>query len=200
MDIKCGWLEIILGPMFSGKTEELLKKLEWYQYSGEPALLVKVSLDRRYSDTEVVTHSGLKKTAQVIEPTYDSFIKLEKEFDKVKIIGIDEFEFFEDSDKLVTEIVGLSNEKIVILAALNYNFRGEPWPIVEKIKSYVDHYTSKEAVCTYKDPFTGEICGNLATRTQRLINGNPAHRDSPTILVGGKEMYEARCKRHHIVP
>lgn len=200
MDTRCGWLEIILGPMFSGKSEELLKKLEWYQYRGEQTLLIKLSLDHRYSSTEVVTHSGLKRTAKVIEPNYESFMKLEKELNSVSVIGIDEFEFFEDSDELVSEIVRLSNEKTVILAALNFNFRGEPWPIVEKIKRYVDHYTSKEAVCTYKDPATGEVCGNPATRTQRLIDGKPAPRDSPTILVGGREMYEARCKRHHIVP
>ena len=199
MEVECAWLEIIIGPMFSGKSSELLRRLELYEYSGHPTLLIKPVLDYRYSKTKVVTHSGLKRTALIVEPTYESFMNLEKELKKVKILGIDEFQFFEDSDELVSEIVRLSNEKHVFISALNYDFRGEPWSIVKRILPYADHYTSLEAICTYKDPSTGMTCGNKATRTQRLINGHPAPKDRPLILIGGKESYEARCKRHHIV-
>jgi len=198
MDVEC-WLEIIIGPVFSSKSSELIRRLEHYEYAGYPTVLIKPVLDPKDSK-KVVTHSGLEKSALTIKPTYEEFMELEEKLKKVEVFGIDDFQFFEDSDELVSEISDLANEKRVYIASLNFTFLGEPWPATKRILPCADHYTSLEAICTYKYP-NGNICGNKATRSQRLTReGNLAPSNSPLILIGGKYIHEARCKTHYTVP
>jgi len=200
MSSEHGWLKIYRGPMFCAKSDSLLRELRKYDIAGVSTLLIKPILDIRYSANEVVTHDGLSKTALPIGTTYEAFMKIEEELNSVYVIGIDEFQFFENSKELVLKIRKLSMRKRVILASLNLNFRGEPWDITKEIEPYADSIVTLTAICTHKDS-KGKICGEDATRTQRLTpEGKPAPYNSPLVVIGGKDIYEARCKRHHIVP
>ncbi|MEM0021637.1 MAG: thymidine kinase [Fervidicoccaceae archaeon] len=192
-------LTIIVGPMFSGKTTELLRMLTRYRMAGYSTILVKPSIDRRYSDREVVSHDGLKMEALVIEPNFNGLLSVAEELKSADVIGIDELQFFEYNSKIVDFLLRISLEKRIFAAALNLDFRGEPWEIVKELLPRADEIISLQAVCTYIDPRTGKRCGSPATRTQRLIDGKAAPRDAPRILIGGRESYEPRCRRHHEV-
>ncbi|MEM2021258.1 MAG: thymidine kinase [Zestosphaera sp.] len=192
-------LYVITGPMFAGKTTELLRILNKYRIAGYRTLLVKPSIDKRYSLREVVSHDGIRMEALAIEPTLSDLLRVSEVLYSHDVIGFDEFQFFEYRRGLVDFILRLSDEKTVYVASLNLDFRGEPWEIVKELLPYADEIQTLYAVCTYVDPETGRKCGKPASRTQRLIDGKPAPYESPRILVGGKESYEARCRKHHFV-
>ncbi len=188
-----GFLEVITGPMFAGKTTELIKRIERQIFAKRKAALFKPSIDNRYSESEVVAHNGLRYDAFVI-PTDEEGVKTIEEITKrerFEVIGVDEVQFFPMS------IVGMLDELAdsgvyVIASGLNLDFKGDPFPVTRELLVRADNIVYLTAICT--------VCGTLATRTQRLINGKPAPRNSPVILVGGRESYEARCRRHHIIP
>lgn len=192
-------LTVIVGPMFSGKTTELLRLLNRYRLAGYRAVLLKPSIDTRYSEREVVSHDGLKMESITVNPSYEGLISALETLRDADTIGIDEFQFFENDHRIIDLILELSLERKVFVAALNLDFRGEPWEIVKELLPRADEIISLQAVCTYIDPKTGKRCGAPATRTQRLIDGKPAPRDAPRILIGGRESYEPRCRRHHEV-
>lgn len=196
--MSCG-LYVITGPMFAGKTTELLRILNKYRIAGYKTLLVKPSIDRRYSDREVVSHDGIRMEALAVEPSLDGLARVAEVLYSHDVVGFDEFQFFEYSRGLVDFILKLSSERLVYVASLNLDFRGEPWEVVKELLPYADEVQTLYAVCTYVDPETGRKCGKPASRTQRLIDGRPAPYDSPRILVGGKESYEARCRKHHFI-
>lgn len=187
-----GALVVITGPMFSGKTTELIRQLERSYYAKRKAAIFKPSLDKRYSEKEVVSHNGLRYPAIVVpndeEGVYEIYSKVHEL--GIDVVCIDEGQFFpiqlvEVAEKLVEE------GKLVFVAGLNLDFRGEPFETIKELLARADDIIHLKAVCT--------VCGLDATRTQRLINGEPAPYDSPKILVGGKEVYEARCRKHHVV-
>ncbi|WP_461862761.1 thymidine kinase [Thermococcus sp.] len=188
-----GFLEVITGPMFAGKTTELIKRIERQIFAKRKAALFKPSIDNRYSESEVVAHNGLRYDAFVI-PTDEEGVKTIEEITKrerFEVIGVDEVQFFPMS------IVGMLDELAdsgvyVIASGLNLDFKGDPFPVTRELLVRADNIVYLTAICT--------VCGAPATRTQRLINGKPAPRNSPVILVGGRESYEARCRRHHIIP
>ena len=188
-----GFLEVITGPMFAGKTTELIKRIERQIFAKRKAALFKPSIDNRYSESEVVAHNGLRYDAFVI-PTDEGGVKTIEEITKrerFEVIGVDEVQFFPMS------IVGMLDELAdsgvyVIASGLNLDFKGDPFPVTRELLVRADNIVYLTAICT--------VCGAPATRTQRLINGKPAPRNSPVILVGGRESYEARCRRHHIIP
>ncbi len=192
-------LYVITGPMFAGKTTELLRILNKYRIAGYRTLLVKPSIDERYSSREVVSHDGIRMEALVIEPTLSDLVRVSEVLHSHDVIGFDEFQFFEYNRGLVDFILELSDERTTYVASLNLDFRGEPWEIVKELLPYADEIQTLYAVCTYVDPETGRKCGKPASRTQRLIDGKPAPYESPRILVGGKESYEARCRKHHFI-
>lgn len=188
-----GFLEVITGPMFAGKTTELIKRIERQIFAKRKAALFKPAIDTRYSEDHVVAHNGLRYEAFVV-PTgregVERIVELSRE-GAYEVIGIDEVQFFHPS------IVGALNELAdsgvyVIVSGLNLDFRGEPFEVTRELLVRADNVVYLTAVCT--------VCGRPATRSQRLINGKPAPRDSPVILVGGSESYEARCRLHHEVP
>ncbi|WP_457751839.1 thymidine kinase [Thermococcus sp.] len=188
-----GILEVITGPMFAGKTTELIKRVERQIFAKKKAALFKPSIDNRYSENEVVAHNGLRYEAFVIPTNVDGVRKMAEITRKegYEVIGVDEVQFFPD------EIVGMLEELAdsgvyVIASGLNLDFKGDPFPVTKELLVRADNIIYLTAVCT--------VCGKPATRTQRLINGKPAPRDSPVIMVGGRESYEARCREHHIVP
>ncbi|MEM1682284.1 MAG: thymidine kinase [Sulfolobales archaeon] len=192
-------LRVIIGPMFSGKTTELLRVLRKYAIAGYRVVLVKPSTDTRYSSSKVVSHDGLEMDALVVEPTIDGLKKVHNILLDHDIIGIDEYQFFNYSKELIRFLLDLSNDKLVIVAALNLDFRGEPWEVVKEILPYADDIKVLRAVCTHVGR-DGRRCGRPAVRTQRLLDGRPAPYNSPRVLIGGRESYEARCRKHHEVP
>lgn len=192
-------LYVIIGPMFAGKTTELLRSINKYRLAGYRTLMIKPSIDIRYSDKDVVSHDGIKMEAVVVSPNANGLKSALNLVESADVIGIDEFHFFEYSKEIVELLLKLSGEKLVIIASLNLDFRGQPWEIVKEILPYADEIRTLQAVCTYVDPVTGKKCGMPATRTQRLVDGKPAPPESPRVLVGGKETYEARCRKHHFI-
>ena len=188
-----GFLEVITGPMFAGKTSELIKRIERQAYAKRKVALFKPSIDNRYSTSDVVAHNGLRYKAYVV-PTDGNGVQMIVDLtsrEGFEVIGVDEVQFFP------MEIVGALNELAdrgvyVIASGLNLDFKAEPFPVMRELLVRADNIVYLTAVCT--------VCGRPATRSQRLIDGKPAPRDSPVIMVGGKESYEARCRLHHEVP
>ena len=188
-----GFLEVITGPMFAGKTSELIKRIERQAYAKRKVALFKPSIDNRYSTSDVVAHNGLRYKAYVV-PTDENGVRMIVDLtsrEGFEVIGVDEVQFFP------MEIVGALNELAdrgvyVIASGLNLDFKAEPFPVMKELLIRADNIVYLTAVCT--------VCGRPATRSQRLIDGKPAPRDSPVIMVGGKESYEARCRLHHEVP
>ena len=188
-----GTIEVIVGPMFAGKTSELIRRIVRESYAKKKVGIFKPSIDVRYSRENVVSHDGLSYPAFVVPTSKEGVWKiyeLAKEND-LDVVGVDEAHFF--PLELVNVCEKLANEGVrVIVAGLNLDFRGEPFETVKELLARADDITYLTAVCT--------VCGAPATRTQRLIDGKPAPYDSPRIVVGGKELYEARCRKHHVVP
>ncbi|HUI86758.1 MAG TPA: thymidine kinase [Nitrososphaerales archaeon] len=179
-------LEVIIGPMFSGKTSELIRLVEREVYAKRKGAIFKPSFDKRYSVKDVVTHNGLHYAAYLIHASEDGIEKIPRLVSKGKIdvVGIDEVQFF--PDKIVRLLDDLASEKLVIACGLNMSFKAEPFANTMELAARADRVRYLSAVCV--------VCGSEATRTQRLIGGKPAPKDSPTIVVGGKEIYEPRCR------
>lgn len=185
-------LEVIIGPMFSGKTSELIRLVEREIYAKRKGGIFKIAFDKRYSATQVVTHNGLKYDAYTVASSDDGVKRIEKlsKSNRLDAVGVDEVNFFPES---VVEVLDrLADERRVIACGLNLNFRAEPFQTTMELAARADRVRYLSAVCV--------VCGQEATRTQRLIAGKPAPRDSPTIVVGGKEMYEPRCRTCYAPP
>lgn len=186
--VQGGWIEVVCGSMFSGKSEELIRRVKRAQFAKQQIAVFKPEIDDRYSDEAVVSHNG---TTVIANPVASS-AHIEQ-FDKTNydIIAIDEAQFFDDG--IVETVMALADEGFrVIIAGLDQDFRGEPFGPMPRLMAVAEHVTKLQAVCT--------VCGSPASRTQRLIDGVPAGYDDPVILVGASEAYEARCRQHHEVP
>lgn len=183
-----GWIEVVCGSMFSGKSEELIRRVRRAQYAKQRIVVFKPEIDDRYSEEAVVSHNG---TTVIAYPVANSS-HIEKFITGAyDVIAIDEAQFFDDG--IVKVAMGLADRGFrVIIAGLDQDFRGEPFGPMPHLMAVADFVTKLHAVCT--------VCGSSASRTQRLINGTPAGYDDPVILVGAAEAYEARCRRHHEVP
>ena len=184
---KEGWIEVITGCMFAGKTEELIRRINVLQFAKKKIVVFKPSIDNRYSDTKVVSHAGTSVESYVIKHA-NEILPLVGDAD---VIAIDEVQFFDD------EVVDICNYladqgKRVMCAGLDMDFRGEPFSIMPRLVTQAEFVTKLTAVCTK--------CGAPATRTQRIVNGQPANFTDPIILVGASESYEARCRHCHEVP
>ena len=180
-------LEVVAGPMFAGKTSELIRLVEREVYAKKHAGIFKPSFDTRYSAKEVVTHNGLRYSAFVVPADKAGISKIRSTSAKanLNVVAVDEIQFFPMS--IVKTCVTLADDgKRVIVSGLNLNFRGEPFPTTLEFLSIADKVVFLTAVCV--------ICGGEASRTQRLIGGKPAPKDSPIVVIGGKELYEPRCR------
>ncbi len=186
---KHGRLEIICGSMFSGKTEELMRRLNRAEYAKQNVLTIKHKIDQRKSQTCITSHNGRERLAFTIDNTFESLNKiLELANKNISVVGIDELHFF--PIELVTIICKLIEKgKRVIISGLDLDFRGEPFKITSLLLSIADEVTKLKAICT--------TCGQDAYLTQRIINGNPAKYTDPIILVGAEECYQARCRNCH---
>ena len=183
-----GWVEIICGSMFSGKSEELIRRVRRTQFAKQKIAVFKPRLDNRYSEEEVVSHNGAKVIAIPVERSKDIWDYVSDEYD---VIGIDEAQFFDEG--IVDVVQRLANHGFrVIVAGLDQDFRGEPFGPMPTLMAMAELVTKLQAVC--------QVCGSPASRTQRLINGQPAGYEDPVILIGATEAYEPRCRHHHEVP
>lgn len=189
MQLKDGWLEVISGNMYAGKTEELLRRVKRIEYSKKKVVVFKPKIDNRYSDDEVVSHNNVRTKSIIISNGKELMDNLPNPLPYA--IAIDEVQFFKDD--IIKVIESLADRGVrVIVAGLDCDFRGEPFGIMPELLARAECVTKLSAIC--------QVCGAPATRTQRLINGVPAKYNDPIILVGAKEQYEARCRHCHMVP
>jgi thymidine kinase len=181
-----GWLEVVCGPMFSGKSEELIRRLRRAEIAGQRALIVKPRIDDRYDIGHVVSHAGAKMRAVAVSRPED----IPGIADGYDAVGIDEVQFFSG------EIVGVIERLVdrgarVVVAGLDQDFRGLPFGSLPELLCRAELVDKLQAVC--------HRCGGPATMTQRLVDGRPAATDGETIVVGALDSYEARCRACHEV-
>lgn len=183
-----GWVELVCGSMFSGKTEELIRRLTRAEIAKQKVQVFKPKLDDRYEAAKLSSHGGSYYEATVVENAAEIATYVDDDTD---VIAIDEVQFF---DWTIAELCDrLANKgRRVILAGLDMDFRGEPFGPMPLLMAQAEAVDKLQAICM--------VCGAPASRTQRLIDGRPANYDDPVILVGASEVYEARCRRHHEVP
>lgn len=183
-----GRVEVICGSMFSGKTEELIRRVRRAQIAKQQAQVFKPSIDVRYSTERVTSHNGQDYDAR---PCTDSHEIAGCISSDTTVVAIDEAQFFDN--ELIPLVESLAARGVrVILAGLDLDFRGEPFGPIPRLMALAEDVTKLHAICT--------VCAEDACRTQRLVNGKPAGYDDPIILVGAAEAYEARCREHHVVP
>ena len=186
--MKQGSIELICGSMFSGKSEELIRRIRRAQYGKQNIIVFKPAIDNRYSKETIMTHNGNSINAHPVKSLTDIIEKLTPTID---VVGIDEVQFFEK--EIVDLVSQLADQGYrVILAGLDTNFRGEPFGVMPELMALSESVTKLNAICPQ--------CGADASRTQRLIDGKPANYDDPIIKIGAAESYEPRCRKCHRVP
>lgn len=184
---KKGWIEVITGPMFAGKSEELIRRIKRLEYAHKKTLVFKPKIDNRYSENEIVSHSKIKTRSINIETVQDILKYVDRD---TEAVVIDEVQFLDH--EIVHVVEDLANRGIrVIVAGLDRDFRGEPFQNMPELLALAEDVTKLTAICMR--------CGAPATRTQRLVNGEPASYDDPIIIVGASESYEPRCRHCHEV-
>ncbi len=188
MKEKTGSIEVICGSMFCGKTDELIRRLRRATIARQKVQVFKPAIDNRFDLEKVTSHAGSAFDATPVSDSEEIIKRLDPQ---TTVVGIDEAQFF---DPMLVEVVEtLANRGLrVIVAGLDMNFKGEPFGCMPLIMSRAEKVEKLQAICM--------ICGEPASRTQRLVNGKPARYDDPVIIVGASEMYEARCRLHHEVP
>ncbi len=183
-----GWLELIVGPMFSGKSEELIRRVTRALIAKQQVQVFKPKLDNRYDAVAVASHNGRTLDALAIADVSEVGRYLE---DDTQVVAFDEGQFL--TQDLVTLALDLADDgKRVIVAGLDLDFRAEPFGPIPELLARAELVDKLTAVCTR--------CGHAATRSQRLLGGHPAPYDAPVVQVGAAESYEPRCRRCHSVP
>lgn len=182
-----GWIEVIAGPMFSGKSEELIRRVRRALIARQSVLVFKPRLDNRYHESHVVSHDGKQVAAIPVE----SAAEMEAHLDPLpQVVAVDEVQFLDRGLLSLVERLAAQGVR-VILAGLDLDFRGEPFGLMPELLARAEFVEKLSAICPR--------CGAPATRTQRLVNGKPARYSDPVILVGAEEHYEPRCRACHEV-
>ncbi|PTX62494.1 thymidine kinase [Melghirimyces profundicolus] len=182
-----GWIEVICGGMFSGKSEELIRRIRRARIARQNVAVFKPAVDTRYRPEAVTSHNGIQTDAMMLEKATQIWEKISPE---INVVAIDEVQFFED--EVVTVAQTLADRGIrVICAGLDQDFRGVPFGPTPTLMAVAEYVTKLQAICVR--------CGGSASRTQRLLNGRAAGTDGPVIQVGASEQYEARCRHCHEV-
>ncbi|MDE8072121.1 thymidine kinase [Erysipelothrix rhusiopathiae] len=182
-----GYIEVITGCMFAGKTEELIRRINVLKFAHKNIIVFKPAVDNRYSDSKVVSHAGTSVQSVVVDKATDILKYVTKETD---VVAIDEVQFFDEEIVKVCDHLALEGKRVMV-AGLDMDFRGEPFGVIPKLMTTAEFVTKLTAVCTE--------CGAPATRTQRLVNGKPVSYHDPVVMIGASESYEARCRHDHIV-
>jgi thymidine kinase len=184
-----GWVEVITGVMFSGKSEELQRRVRRSLIAGRQVQVFKSQLDDRYGGVGVISsHDGHQIEAR---PVHHSSQVAEQIDPDTQVVAVDEAQFLDEG--VVSVANALADRGVrVIVAGTDMDFRGEPFGPIPSLLAVAERIDKLHAICM--------VCGDLATRNQRLIGGEPAPAEGPTIQVGGSESYEARCRACHAVP
>lgn len=183
-----GWIELICGSMFSGKSEELIRRVKRAEIARQKVQVFKPVIDNRYGMMQVSSHSGAHVDAMPVATAAEILAQANPYAD---VVAIDEVQFF---DAAICEVCNeLADQgKRVILAGLDMDFRGEPFGPMPTLLAMAEEVSKLHAICME--------CGAPATRTQRLIDGRPADYHDPLIVIGASEGYQARCRKCHVVP
>ena len=183
-----GWIEVICGSMFSGKTEELIRRVRRAQIARQKVQVFKPRLDDRYQVEKVASHNGVHLDAVVVREAREILQLVDSDTD---VVVIDEGQFFDWTIADVCNFLADDGRRVII-AGLDTDFRGEPFGPMPLLMAQAERVDKLQAICV--------VCGAPASRSQRLINGRPAFYDDPIIMVGADEVYEARCRHCHQVP
>jgi len=182
-----GSIEVITGSMFCGKTDELIRRLRRATIAKQRVLVFKPAIDDRYDEVKVTSHAGSAFDAVPIVHAAQVFDRINGD---TTVVAIDEAQFFDDQIVHVTQDLAEKGVRVIV-AGLDTDFRGEPFGPMPVIMAKAERVDKLHAICME--------CGEPASRTQRLVNGEPARYDDPVVIVGASEMYEARCRKHHQV-
>jgi thymidine kinase len=174
--------------MFSGKTDELIRRLVRATIARQKVQVFKPAIDVRYAVEKVTSHAGSDYDAIPVENAADVRDKIDSD---TTVVAIDEAQFFDPDIVPLAEELACRGVRVLV-AGLDMDFRGEPFGPMPLLMSRAEHVSKLHAICM--------VCGDEASRTQRLVNGKPARYDDPVVIVGASELYEARCRLHHEVP
>ncbi len=185
-----GWIHVITGCMFSGKTDEMLRLIRRAEIAGGRVLLVRPAMDDRTEAGAVESRSGVTWKAEAVADS--SEIPPLVSAVRASVVAIDEAQFFDDGLPEIAELLA-SEGRSVLVSGLDQDFLGRPFNAIPTLLALADEVTKLTAICT--------VCGAEATRTQRMVGGRPAAEDDPLIVVGGMndDRYEARCRAHHVI-
>jgi thymidine kinase len=188
-----------LGPMFSGKTDALIEYMERAEnYAVLGCLVFKPIIDDRGEGPDVIRAKGGDEYPAIsIYRPRDVFKWLK---DHISVVGFDEAQFFSPAIIGVVQKLSVERGIKVAVAGLPTDFRNRPFGPMPGLIAIADTRVEFAGICTFRETPDSQPCGGKATRTQRFIDGKPAPRNAPQVVVGGKEMYEARCPKHHVVP
>lgn len=185
---RLGWIEVICGPMFAGKSEELIRRIKRLEYAKKKVVVFKPTIDDRYSADEVVSHNKRKTKCYNLSHSNEVMKYITED---VYAVAFDEVQFMDEG---IVQVIDRLAEmgKRVICAGLDNDFRGEPFSIMPQLLCKAEYVSKLTAICT--------CCGANATRTQRIVNGKPAFYEDPILIIGASETYEPRCRHCHRVP
>jgi len=185
-----GWIHLITGCMFSGKTDEMLRLIRRAEIAGRRVLLVRPLMDDRTEAGSVESRSGVAYRARAVADSGEIPPIVSSE--RASVVAIDEAQFFDDGLPEIAELLAAEGRSVLI-SGLDQDFMGRPFNSMPTLLALADQVTKLSAICT--------VCGAEATRTQRMVGGRPAASDDPLIVVGGMDddRYEARCRAHHVV-
>jgi thymidine kinase len=171
-----GWIEVITGSMFSGKSEELIRRLRRAQIARQKVQIFKPKFDSRYSDAEIVSHSAMRMSSENVASSADLLKDVEAD---TEVVGIDEGQFFDDNLPAVCNTLA-GRGKRVIVAGLDQDYLGKPFEPMPQLLAIAEYITKTLAICM--------VCGSPANHTQRLV------ASSDRLLLGAQGTYEARCR------
>ena len=183
-----GSLEVITGSMFCGKTDELIRRLRRATIARQTVQVFKPAVDTRYAVEKVTSHAGSEYAAAPVQSSQEI---LERLAANTTVVGIDEAQFFDPGIVAIAQQLADRGMRVIV-AGLDTDFRGEPFGPMPVLMAKAEVVDKLHAICM--------VCGENASRTQRLVNGQPARYDDPVVIVGAAELYEARCRKHHLVP
>jgi len=183
-----GSIEVITGSMFSGKTDELIRRLRRARIARQSVQVFKPAIDNRYAVEKVTSHAGSEFEATPVPRAADIEPQVRPE---TTVVAIDEAQFFEPAVGELCQRLAARGVRVIV-AGLDQDFRGDPFGPMPQLMALAEHVDKLHAICA--------VCGGEASRTQRLINDQPAWFDDPVVVVGASELYEARCREHHSVP
>lgn len=181
LPIDTGWIEVITGCMFSGKTEELIRRLRRAQIAKQKVKIFKPKIDSRYSNNSIVSHNEQSLPSILIE----DIIEVLDHSKDAQVIGIDEAQFFNESILHICNLLA-SRGKRVIVAGLDQDYTGKPFDPIPQLLAIAEYITKQHAICV--------VCGNPADKTQRKTS------ESERVIVGAADIYEARCRKCHYIP